>query len=180
MLLEVKGELACYCDCLRVRDSGAYRHDLVLLSLFGPRNAVRAAWAKLSSASRRGYHESIQVGDRNVAKAGDASYTTVSSPLGKGLVHCLIYHQQLGHNAPDRGYIYQVGPDAERRYFDRLARWCPVPLRDSWREPLWKIGRERNAIIEVGGHGRDVWWVSTERDQWEPIVRDALVAGELS
>lgn len=177
MLLEVEGDLTCYSDSLRVRGDG-WRAELVLLSIFGPRNAVRAAWAKLSASTRRG-QGSIQIGGKHVAKAEGASYTTQSAPLERGLVHCVIFHQQLGHNAPDRGFIFQTGPDAERRYFDRLARWCPVPFRGAWRESLWAIGRERGAIAEVAGHGREVWRIDTTREIWEPIVKDALIAGEL-
>jgi hypothetical protein len=178
ILLAIKGALTCHADALRVTGNG-YRSELVLISMFGPRNAVRAAWATLSVVGRRGRRESIQVGDTYIAKSERASYTTVNPPLERGLLHCVIFHQQLGHNAPDLGYVYQTGPDAERRYFDRLARWCPVPLRAAWREPLWDIGRARGAITEVTGHGREVWHVATKREVWEPIVRDALVAGEL-
>lgn len=182
MLLEIKGDLPCYSDTLRVSGAaGAWRSDLVLLSMFGHRNAVRAAWAKLSKAAgRRGYHESIDVGGTSVAKAVGVAYTMAHAPLERGMLHCLIWHPMLGHNAPDVGFVFQTGPDAERRYFDRLARWCPVPLRAAWRTPLWSIGRAHGAIVEMGGHGREVWHVSTKRDVWEPIVRDAIVAGELS
>lgn len=179
MLIEVDGDLPCYSDALRVRGDG-WRSELVLLSMFGPRNAVRAAWAKLSKASgRRGRRESISVGGKSVAMADGVSYSTVSAPLERGLLHTVIFHPMLSHNAHDLGFIYQVGPDASRRYFDRLARWCPVPLRAAWRGPLWDLGRAHGAIVEVRGHGREVWHVTTTRDAWEPIVRDALVTKEL-
>ncbi len=180
MLLEIEGNLPCFSDTLRAQ-SGSWRSELVLLSMFGPRNAVRAAWASLSKASgRKGRRESITVGSTNVALREGVTYSAVNAPLERGLLHCVIFHPMLSHNAPDIGFIYQVGPNASRRYFDRLARWCPVPLRTSWRESLWDIGREHGAIVEMPGHGRDVWNVSTKRDVWEPIVRDALVSGELS
>jgi hypothetical protein len=180
ILLEVKGDLPCHCDTLRVRgDERHYRSELLLLSMFGPRNAVRAAWAKLSKgASRGGHRESIDVGGTSVAKS-DAAYFTGFAPLGRGLLHCLIYHHELSHNAPNLGRVLQVGPDAGRRYFDRLARWCPVPMRSEWRAPLWDLGRAKGAIVEMRGHGREVWHVDTTRETWEPIIRDALVTGEL-
>lgn len=179
MLLEIKGNLTCYSDTLRVRSDG-WRAELVLLSMFGPRNAVRSAWATLSKAAGRKHRESIDVGGTHVAKGEGVAYTMVHAPLERGLLHCVIFHPMLSHNAPDLGFIYQVGPNPELRYFDRLARWCPVPMRAAWRAPLWNIGRERGAIVELNGHGRGVWHVSTTRDVWEPVVRDALVSGELS
>lgn len=182
MFLEVKGDLPCYCDTLRVHTGGDRysRSELVLLSLFGPRNAVRAAWAKLcSSSSRRSGNPSIEIGDRHVSRSENATYTTVTAPLERGLLHTVIFHQQLGHNAPNLGHVYQTGPAAARRYFDRLALWCPVPMRAAWREPLWTLGRAAGAIVEVVGHGREVWRVATTREAWEPIVRDGLVSGEL-
>jgi len=179
MLIEVCGDLPCHSDALRVYGDG-WRSELVLLSLFGPRNAVRAAWATLSkSQARRGRTGSIRVGDRTVGLAEGVAYTTVQAPLERGLLHSVMFHPLLSHHAPDRGFFYQVGPDAALRYFPRLARWCPVPFRTSWREALWDLGRAQGAIGYVQGHGREVWRVSTTRDAWEPIVRDALVAGKV-
>lgn len=179
MLLEVEGNLPCHSDTLRSKDE-SWRSELVLLSIFGPRNAVRAAWATLSKVSgRRGRCGSISVGGKDVGMREGVSYSTVHAPLERGLLHTVIFHPMLGHNAPDTGFIYQTGPDANRRYFNRLARWCPVPLRSTWAEPLWDLGREHGTVVEVSGHGREVWHVSTTRDTWEPIVRDALISGKL-
>jgi hypothetical protein len=179
MLLEIEGDLPCHSDTLRTHGD-TWRSDLVLLSMFGPRNAVRAAWANLSKVSgRRGRHGSISVGGKTVGMRENVAYSAVHAPLERGLLHCVIFHPMLGHNAPDTGSFYQVGPNADRRYFTRLARWCPVPFRSSWQAPLWDIGRENGTIVEVNGHGREVWHVSTKRESWEPLVRDALISGEL-
>jgi len=178
MLVEIQGSLSCYSDALRV-DGHGYHSALVLLSLFGPRNAVRAAWATLVKSSGRKRTGSIAVGDTRAGLKEGVGYSTVSAPLERGLHHIVIFHPMLSHNAPDLGYVYQVGPDASRRYFDRLARWCPVPLRTSWCGRLWNLGRQAGAITELAGHGRDVWRVATTREVWEPIVRDAVVSGEL-
>jgi hypothetical protein len=179
MLIAIQGALPCYSDTLRVDRSG-HRSDLVMLSMFGPRNAVRAAWANLSkSTGRRGRCGSIAVGDTTVGLSEGVGYLTVSAPLDRGMLHMVIFHPMFSHNAPDVGSYYQTGPDAERRYFARLARWCPVPLPTAWRSPLWDLGRKHGAIVCADGHGREAWKVSTVTDTWEPIVRDALVAGEL-
>jgi len=179
MLLKIEGDLPCHSDTLRARSNG-WCSELVLLSMFGPRNAVRAAWATLSKSSgRSGRTGSITVGGQSVRMSTDVAYLTVNAPLERGLLHCVIFHPMFGHNAPDLGFIYQTGPEAERRYFERLARWCPVPLRTAWCPTLWDLGRTHGAITPVDGHGREAWHVSTKRDVWEPIVRDALVAGEL-
>jgi hypothetical protein len=179
MLIEIEGALPCYSDTLRVCGEG-WRSELVMLSMFGPRNAVRAAWASLSKSSgRRGRCGSITVGGRNVGMGEGVGYLTVNAPLDRGLLHTVIFHPMFSHNAPDAGSFYQTGPDAGRRYFTRLARWCPVPLRAAWRSSLWDLGRTHGAITQAAGHGREAWKVSTVTDTWEPIVREALLAGEL-
>lgn len=181
MLVEIQGSLSCYSDALRVDASDRWRSTLVLLSMFGPRNAVRAAWATLAKSSgRRGRTGSIAVGDTRVGLAEGVGYSYTSAPLDRGHHHILIFHPMLSHNAPDLGYVYQVGPGAERRYFERLARWCPVPLRAAWRERLWDLGRAAGAVTETKGHGREVWRVATTREVWEPIVRAAIAAKELT
>lgn len=179
MLVEIGGALPCYSDTLRVHGE-EYRSELVMLSLFGPRNAVRAAWANLSKSSgRRGRCGSITVGGRTVGMGEGIGYLTVSAPLERGLLHMVIFHPMFSHNAPDVGSFYQTGPDAGRRYFTRLARWCPVPLRTAWRSSLWDLGRKHGAIVQAEGHGREAWKVSTLTDTWEPIVRGALTEGGL-
>jgi hypothetical protein len=179
MLLEIDGDLPCYSDTLRVTSEG-WRSELVLLSMSGPRNAVRAAWATLAKTNgRKKYRESISVGNTHVVMGQGVGYSVAHAPLERGLLHSVIFHPMLGHNAPDVGFFYQVGPSAERRYFARLARWCPIPLRTTWSDSLWDIGRRCGAIVEVTGHGLSVWHVATTQAVWEPIVRDALVAGEL-
>jgi hypothetical protein len=179
MLLEIDGDLPCHSDTLRLHGEG-YRSEVVLLSVFGPRNAVRASWARLAKCNgRRGRTGSISVGGRNVGLAENVGYSTVSAPLDRGLLHLVVFHPMLSHNAPDVGFVYQVGPDAAIRYFDRMARWCPIPLRASWRAPLWDIGRTHGAIVPIGGHGRDVWHVTTTREIWEPIIASALASKEL-
>ncbi len=179
MLLEIEGSLSCHCDTLRMLGEG-YRAECVLLSMFGHRNAVRAAWATLlKSSGRRGRQGSIVVGGTRVGLSESIAYATQSAPLERGLLHAIFFHPMLSHNAPDLGYIYQVGPGASERYFARLARWCPVPLRATWRSSLWELGRRHGAITEVSGHGRDVWHVATTREAWEPIVSAALLTREI-
>lgn len=183
MLLDVKVEgMSAYADVLRF-EPGHYGNggSIVLLSMFGPRNAVRAAWARLSESTRKGRHStSIAVGEFHVSK-GEASYTTISSPLpGRGLTHTVIVHQQLQRNAPDIGFFYQVGPDADRRYYDRLARYCAVPLRRDWSAALWSLGITAGTVSPVVGHGLEVFRISTDADAWAALVKNAIVSGLLS
>lgn len=178
-LLEIGGDLPCYSDTLRTDGTG-WRSGVVLLSMFGPLNAVRAAWANLHRVSgKRGRCGYISVGGRNVGLQENIAYSSATAPLDRGLAHILIFHPMLGHNAPDLGFIYQVGPDASERYFDRMARRCPVPLRKSWRASLWGLGRAHGAIVPIDGHGFDVWNVATTRDVWEPIVAAGIKSKEL-
>lgn len=178
MLVEIDGDLPCHTDAFRVSGEG-YHSGLVLLSALGPVNAVRASWAKLFKVSGRRRSGSITVGGRSVGLMENIPYLTASAPLDRGHVHMVVFHPMLGHNAPDLGFVYQVGPDAPLHYFDRMARWCPVPMRPSWRAPLWALGREHGAIVPLTGHGREVWHVATTREVWEPIICGALSSKEL-
>lgn len=180
-LLEVAGDLACYCDTVRgtTRYYDEHSLEILLLSLIGPTNAVRAAWAKLVAAARSKTAPSIRIGGYSAARNVDTTYHSATAPLGRGLLHLIMYHPSLSALAPATESFYVVGPDAEVSYFDRLSRWCPIPFRSAWRDVLWERGRAANVITLQPGHGREVWSVATTRESWEPIVVDALTDGSI-
>lgn len=180
-ILVVDGALPCYCDTLRAFGGSYYGGStLVLLSLFGPHNAVRAAWADLFKATRRKYVNGIRIGGQEVKRDNDLAYVSSSASLGRGLLHLVVFDPRLGHLAPAEEFFLQAGPNADELYFDRLSRWCPIPFRASWRARLWELGRAAGAITLLPGHGREVWRVTTTREVWEPIVTTAITDGSLN
>lgn len=172
-LQPIGDELRCYADTLRYEEPGR----IVLLSMFGPRNAVRASWAKLVQHTRRTYMPGIHVGGVYVSKEANTSYFSAHAQIGRGLLHTLLFHPHLSVNAPDTGCFYTL--DAAG-YFARLAPRCPVPFRAGWADALWRLGLAAGAVRALPGHGREVWRVATTSDSWAPIVTAALAAGELN
>lgn len=182
LVLEVEGDLTCYSDTLRT--DGRYGADIVLLSLFGARNAVRAAWAKLAKDSRKKYTEGIKVGERHVRRGEETGYMTTSAPLGRGLVHIVTFDLMLGRGAPDRGFYFHAAPstssNAPGTWYERLFRCCEIPLRVEWAPVLWDLGLAAGAIVELKGHGRCVWKVETGTKAWAPIVKEGILSRQLA
>lgn len=181
--------LSCWSDSARFLD-GSWDRDVVMLSLFGNRNAVRAAWARLSgskygSVSVGSFHASL--GNRN----GDSGirYTTVLTPTGKATVHLVIIHQaatsQVSAFAKE---FYEISPHPEETFFVRLNRMCPVPFRKTWREQIWRLGRDKGLITPLPGFGMPGYTVSTvghpadEDDEslnWSKVIQEAVGEGVL-
>jgi hypothetical protein len=195
-LLPVRaGGFTCWCDSLR-----SYGGELVLMSLYGPRNAVRAAWAKLNSAERR--NPTIQIGDEEHGRAHGVLYATINTPMADGAdLHTILIDRRATRGGEDPAFYFQVGPDPHTRFFPRLAERCPLPLRAAWSADLWELGQswagdaedvERMGgdegyrrsqlapISRLGGHGLPVYRVETGATAWGPIVKASLLEGRLS
>lgn len=173
--------ISCWTDSLRVSSNDRYSTSLVFLSLFGPRNAVRALWARLFDERSGGL-----VLDDSPAEyrcgyylMKGVKYISLSAPLGKQTLHQVVIHPEATHQvSPFLGHFYQVGPSPEERYFARLNRACPVPFRSSWREPLWRLGLQAGLIQALGGFGLPGYRVDTT-DAWAGVVKSAIEKGEL-
>jgi hypothetical protein len=175
-MIPVKSQgMTCWADSSR-QLSGGWSGGLVFLSMFGDRNAVRAAWATLSNRKR----DSVQVGDAYLKKMDEASYSTISAPLGKGSVHLMILHSDMTRMSSSFvTSFYQVGPNAEERFYERFTRLCMVPMRPSWRDEIWKMGTEANLFSLLPGFGLPVYSINTDDEKWAPLVKDALLAGRI-
>lgn len=169
--VEAKG-MTCWSDTCRY----VGHRDVVLISLFGPRNAVRAAWATFFNRKR---WPSVEVGDDHARRVEDAAYSTIQTPMGKDLHTIIVHAAATRQHSSFADAFFQVGPRAEERFFDRLARRCPVPMRPSWRDEIWRLGIEKDAIWPLAGFGLPVHHVRTEGEIWAPIVKEALVSGRL-
>lgn len=169
--------MTCWADSYRkVGYSG-----LVLLSVFGNRNAVKAVWATLvGSSGKRNRHESVLVGEHYVRRMDDAVYSTIQAPLGEGQIHMVLLHASATQQSSIfESSFYQMGPSAETRYFARLSQLCPVPLRRKWRDDIWAIGLEGELIVPLEGFGMTIHQIDTTGEKWAPLVQKAIVEGKL-
>ena len=170
--VEAKG-MQCWSDTCRTSGHGV----AVLLSMFGNRNAVRAAWATFFNRSR---WPTIRIGEDHVSRMEDAPYSTVQAPLGKGLLHLIVVHgAATRQQSAFDDFFFQVGPRSEERFLDRFARRCPVPVRPSWQGEIWRLGLEKDLIWPLVGHGLPVYHVRTGVDAWGPVIKEAVVSGRL-
>jgi hypothetical protein len=181
-LLPVRtGGFTCWCDTLR-----SYAGEVVLMSLYGPRNAVRAVWAKLNSSERR--NPTIEIGGGEYGRAQGVLYATINTPMGGGSdLHTILVDRRATRGGEDKKFYYQVGPDPERRFFARLAERCPLPLRSAWAPDLWELGQATTedessspTITKLAGHGLPVYRVATDGASWGPLVKAALLEGKLT
>lgn len=165
--------MTCWADSYRQVGYGG----IIFLSIFGDRNAVRAAWASLFSRKK---WEGINVGDNHARCTEGAHYSTISSPIGKGSLHAMVLHSSMTRQAStfDTSF-FQAGPDGAVRFFDRFSQMCAVPLRPEWREVIWQMGIEAKLIKPLAGFGLDIHEITTETKEWAPLVKDAVLDGRL-
>lgn len=175
--VEVKG-LSCWCDTFRYSGaSTAYDKPLVMLSLFGSRNSVRAAWARLVGRKRNG--DALYIGDDRISLADDGRYITLSQPIGHQQLHLVVIHPLATHQASVFGPAFaQVGEDSATAYFARLNRMCPVPFRKEWCAPLWELGQQAGLIADLPGFGVPAFRV-TVGDGWSAVVKQGIETGRL-
>jgi hypothetical protein len=180
MLKVTVGGLTCWCDTFRYTGtSTAWEKPLVMLSLFGARNAVRAAWARCAGRKRNG--DLLHIGEDRVTLADDGKYITLQQPIGHQQLHLIMIHPLATHQCSvfATGFA-QVGHDADVGYFSRLNRMCPVPFRPSWREPLWQMGLEAGLISSLPGFGVPAFKVAVAGDAWKAVVKQGITSGALT
>ena len=170
--------LHCWADSVRLLSANYWHQEVALLSLFGPRNAVRAAWARLSGKVK---HASLTLGDELHLKLAETEkYVTIQTPMSRQMLHVVLIHPAATHQysafAPQ---FLQIGPEPEVGYFSRLNRMCPIPFRPAWREPLWRIGLENKLITPLPGFGIPGYMVQTT-DVWAPFVKQHILDGSLT
>lgn len=145
--------------------------------MFGTRNAVRAAWASLFKAKS---WTGVRVGEEHLTRSEGVSYVSVHSPTDRNTLHTIVIHPHATRQGGSfRKSFLQLGPNAENRFFVRLTRECPVPMRTQWRDEIWRMGIEKRLIVLLNGFGLPLYEVKTEGDLWAEIVRDALVEGRI-
>lgn len=166
--------LWCWADGARFIPD-RWNHDLAVLSVFGPRNAVRAAWARL--AQRR--HGSLTIGQSRACLVEGEKYVTIQTPMTRQMLHLIVIHPAATHQyTPFAKSFLLVGPEPEVRFFGRLNRMCPIPFRPAWREALWAMGREHGLIQPMPGFGLPGYKVDVT-EAWAPLIKSGIENGGL-
>lgn len=164
------------------RHSGA-----AMISLYGVRGAVRAAWAKLADRTTR-----LSIGTDSYYLDKDVAYMTINAPLPQtgvpaGLRHRDLQHTILAHptmsplrSTPNADFLVPGGEGLIPRFFARLDAACPVPFRASWARALWDAGLAgepyQRPIHLCPGFGLEVYQVSVAEDVWHTIVKTLLAS----
>ena len=172
---------SCWADSVRV----AGRVPIVI-SLFGNHNEVRAVWAKLvglhaRQGRKRRYmsYSGVYVGDDSLALPEDVHYFSLQRPISSQVLHQILIHPDATSQAPGvKDGFYFVGHDPQKRFWQKFNRLCAVPLKDSWRDTVWWLGREKNLITELHGFGVPAFQVLTGAE-WAEIIGAAVRDGVL-
>jgi hypothetical protein len=172
------GKFSCWADSYRVVSESRWETSLVLLSLFGPHNAVRATWAELVSSKRR--WNGVQVGGEYVRLAQSTRYVSVRRALDQRVLHLVMLHPEATVQAsPFSKSFFLPGTDPEVAFWPRLCRMCAVPLRPTWREAVWEIGQRDGHIVLLDGFGLPVWRIRAETEPWAATIGEAVRKGQL-
>lgn len=175
MLVTIRnGGISCWSDLYRV-DSG-----VVVISLFGPRNSVRAIWARMSA--KRSYEQiDTDVGLTGISLNSERSYVTMQTPLSRGDLHLVVLDLQATNQGSFfKDHFYLVGDDAPETFFNKLNSRCRVPFRAEWAGYLWAQANERGDIYALRGYGAEAYYVPTDTDTWSEIVKAGIESGEIT
>lgn len=168
--------LKAWADSVRFFNLHSYwRTEVAMISMFGPRNAVRASWARFLQKKSSG----VQVGDQTACLVEGVKYISIQTPMTRQMLHVVLLHPACTHQfTPFADNFIQVGPEPEIRYFSRLNRMCPIPFRPTWREPLWHLGIENELIVPLPGCGMPGYVIHTT-GKWSEVVKSGIQNGVL-
>lgn len=160
-----------WCDGYR-----ASNHHLVFLSLFGPQSAVRALWADAVGEKR----PAITIGDKYLSLESE-KYTSIRSMLDEHNLHLVVVHPQATSLVSPFAKMFVVlSENPAEQYWPRFSRMCSVPMRQTWRESVWRIGTERKLITSLEGIGPvQAYRIETNTEKWATAIRESIAAKEL-
>lgn len=164
----------CYCDGFRAHGS-----VLRFLSLFGDHNAVRAVWASLLKK-----HASIALaatdGYSDHYRLDDGAYTSLRQPLGHQILHLVLLHERVSPASDGfEDHFCVIGRDVKTLGWLRLRRRCAVPMRDTWRDEVWRLGTSASLITPLAGIGVDGVAVDCDAKRWTEVLGAAIRDGGL-
>lgn len=160
---------------------------LVFLSMYGPQNAVEAAWARLLGIRKKRSEDAYYYDDKGkIMIEGDQIRidphhrpVSVKSALSEGKMHLVCVDPALttfhGANA---SFFYFADPPSEFR--SRLGRHLSIPTHSDWNDWLWGTGISSSLVQLLEGFGHEVYRVDANQDQWLPLIQEALLNGVIS
>lgn len=164
------GKLSAQAETFRMVGS-EWNREIVMLSMTGPRNAVRGIWARLNLVSGRRRYESLET-PLGSARLGDNVYVSLSAPLPRGGLHLIAMHRDMTHHlSPYETRFYQLGKET---FFARLNRVSPVPFKREWANELFDRGIAAGLVKSCPGIGREVFGVDASSLAWLDVVKELL------
>lgn len=172
-----RGGQACWSDTAR-----AHNGKIVILSMYGPRVAVRALWAALVRQQRNEWNGGVEVSEvGRVTIDLENRPVTTKAPLGGNAWHVVLVDPAATPRwGIDQPHFIHVGEPGSNSWVRRLSRQTNVPLRPEWAPWLWAKGVENKTVVEHAGFGTQSWHVHCDHGDWADIVTNALREGELT
>lgn len=163
--------------------------ELVFLSMYGNRNAVRGCWAKLvgrpipakNTRKSRGRYTGdefkINVGGVDITINPEQRPLSVHSQYADQH-HVVMLNPALSDFASAKlDYLLMLGDHTS--LVARLSQFVSIPMRREWSEYLWRVGIEKKFIRKFEGFGTQVSSVSKDFNTWLDIVKAGLTSGEI-
>ena len=152
-------------ECALIQPSTGIAH---LISMLGPREAVRAIWAK----GIGGYGDVRLEEDGRVQRVRASDVVMRQTKLPSGATHLLVSSKAL---LEGEVLIARTPEELEERIWRAVLRVCPTPLHPSWRG--FVLGAISVHPLEVFGHVHGTYLEGV--DDLGLRVRQAVKEGSL-
>ena len=173
----------CWSDCIRTDED----HGLVYASLFGQQNSVMALWADivLQKPMFARTAEGIEFGPPSKAHNRWTRYLSARAPIARGLTHLVVARVEATTQVDLYArHFYTVSAEPSVAWWPVFKRLMPVPVKDSWREALWRLGKSvkghKRPINKLKGVGLPGYEIGLQRDTWLEIIEHGLKKGDLA
>lgn len=145
-----------------------------LVSLVGSREAVKALWARLMKGEAAYFENGEQFRAVKMNTAEGAKLLTERLP--SGAFHGLLLSRAL---LQGEMVLCEYEADLPTRFYHYLTRKLRLPLHDTWSDWLWERALGTEMVEKLSSQWLHAYEVSLSVPDFEMVVRQALVAGEL-
>lgn len=179
------GRLSCWADTCRYYVGEGDDKVVVMLSMYGPQNAVEAAWARLTGLQKKrsGYYVGsagkVQVYKDLVRIDPVNRPVTVKTAIAEGKSHLVCVDRALTvYHGAEASFFYFA--DDPSQFRSRLGQYLEIPTHGDWNGWLWETGLEHGLVHLLEGFGHEVYHVQSNADEWLPLIQEALLNGDIS
>lgn len=181
------GKLSCWADTCRYYTGTADDKVLVMLSLYGPQNAVEAAWARLLLLRKKrgdkpyygGSKGKLLVSEDKIRIDPENRPVTVKTSIAEGKTHLVCVDPALTiYHGANASFFYFA--DTPSQFRSRLGRYLNIPTHEDWNDWLWETGLKEELIQLLDGFGHKVYHVNSSTDLWLPVILNGLEQGQIS